>query len=131
MYVLVMSGLQKRHNNCILKQIVNVWKYTIWKEIWICFFNWKISVYYVYYICLFFHENAPLFNKWPSIYIIRVMLCPFVRPFVRPSIRPSVNLTFHPSVRLKSLVRSIYSFYSKTNLAHTLPTKCVLVKSVQ
>lgn len=46
---------------------------------------------------------------------------------VRPSIRTSVNLTFHPSVRLKSLVRSIYSFYSKTNLAHTLPTKCVLV----
>lgn len=131
MYVLVMSRLQKRHNNCILKQIVNVWKYTIWKEIWICFFNWKIAVYYVYYICLFFHENASLFNKWPSIYIIRVMLCPFVRPFVRPSIRPSVNLTFHPSVRLKSLVRSIYSFYSKTNLAHTLPTKCVLVKSVQ
>lgn len=131
MYVLVMSRLQKRHNNCILKQIVNVWKYTIWKEIWICFFIWKISVYYVYYICLFFHENASLFNKWPSIYIIRVMLCPFVRPFVRPSIRPSVNLTFHPSVRLKSLVRSIYSFYSKTNLAHTLPTKCVLVKSVQ
>lgn len=131
MYVLVMSRLHKRHNNCILKQIVNVWKYTIWKEIWICFFNWKIAVYYVYYIWLFFHENASLFNKWPSIYIIRVMLCPFVRPFVRPSIRPSVNLTFHPSVRLKSLVRSIYSFYSKTNLAHTLPTKCVLVKSVQ
>lgn len=131
MYVLVMSRLQKRHNNCILKQIVNVWKYTIWKEIWICFFNWKIAVYYVYYIWLFFHENASLFHKWPSIYIIRVMLCPFVRPFVRPSIRPSVNLTFHPSVRLKSLVRSIYSFYSKTNLAHTLPTKCVLVKSVQ
>lgn len=99
MYVLVMSRLQKRHNNCILKQIVNVWKYTIWKEIWICFFNWKIAVYYVYYIWLFFHENASLFNKWPSIYIIRVLLCPFVRPSVRPFVRPSI----WPSIRLSAL----------------------------